>query len=297
MTLRDRGVIVTGASRGLGLAIAEACVDMGAHVVVCGRDEAALDEACRRLVDRAGAVDGADGGGGRVVEAVAADVSTHEGAQRVAAAAFDRLPAVHGLVNNAGIYGPIGRLEDTDWDHWVEAVHVNLLSVTLMCRALLPSFRARGYGKIVNLSGGGATAPLPRFSAYAATKAAVVRLTETLAHETADGGIDVNAVAPGAMNTQLLDQVLAAGPEAAGADFHRRALEQKANGGTPLDKGAQLCAFLLSGASDGITGRLLSAVWDPWDTLPARRDELARSDVYTLRRIVPSDRGLDWDDG
>lgn len=286
-------MIVTGASRGLGLAIADTCVEAGAHVVICGRGEAALAEARRRLIDRA---DSANGGGSQVIEAVVADVSTAEGAQRVAATAFDRLPFVHGLVNNAGVYGPIGRLEDTVWDQWLEAVHVNLLSVILMCRAVLPSLRAQGYGKIVNLSGGGATAPLPRFSAYAATKAAVVRLTETLAHETADDRIDVNAVAPGALNTHFLDQVLAAGPESAGADFHRRAMEQKENGGTPLGKGAQLCAFLLSAASDGITGRLLSAVWDPWDALPERRDELAKSDVYTLRRIVPSDRGLDWED-
>jgi 3-oxoacyl-[acyl-carrier protein] reductase len=165
----------------------------------------------------------------------------------------------------------------------------------LPCRAVLPLFRRAGYGKIVNLSGGGATSPLPRISAYAASKAAVVRFTETLALEAADAHIDVNAVAPGALNTRLLDEVLDAGPERVGQDFYDRAVKQKEKGGAPLSKGAELIAFLLSAASDGITGRLLSAVWDPWSTLPERWPAIANNDVYTLRRIVPKDRGLDWE--
>jgi 3-oxoacyl-[acyl-carrier protein] reductase len=159
---------------------------------------------------------------------------------------------------------------------------------------VLPIFRAAGSGKIVNLSGGGATAPLPRLSAYAASKAAVVRFTETLAEELRGTRIDVNAVAPGALNTRLLDEVLAAGADKVGKSFYERALKQKAEGGAPLDKGAALCAFLLSDESAGISGRLLSAIWDPWSELPARRAELAESDIYTLRRIVPKDRGRDW---
>jgi len=90
--------------------------------------------------------------------------------------------------------------------------------------------------------------------------------------------------------------VLAAGPDKVGKGFYDRALKQKADGGAGLEKGAALCAFLLSAASDGITGRLLSAVWDPWADLPARRAELAESDIYTLRRIVPKDRGKNWDE-
>ncbi len=159
---------------------------------------------------------------------------------------------------------------------------------------MLPGFRRRGWGKIVNLSGGGATAPLPRLSAYAASKAAVVRFTETLSEELRGTHIDVNTVAPGALNTRLLDEVIAAGPDKVGKTFYERSLRQKADGGAPLEKGAALCAFLLSAESDGITGRLLSAVWDPWSDLPGRRAELDESDIYTLRRIVPKDRGRDW---
>jgi 3-oxoacyl-[acyl-carrier protein] reductase len=151
--------------------------------------------------------------------------------------------------------------------------------------------RAAGYGKVINLSGGGATAPLPRISSYAASKAAVVRFTETLAEETRDVGIDVNAIAPGALNTRLMDELIAAGPEKVGAAFFEKMTKTRDGGGTPLEKGAELCVFLASSASDGITGRLLSAVWDDWAKLPEKRDELARGDIYTLRRITPEDRG------
>ena len=151
--------------------------------------------------------------------------------------------------------------------------------------------RQQRYGKIIALSGGGATAPLPRISAYAASKAAVVRFIETLALEVADDGIDMNSIAPGALNTRLLDQVLDAGPDVVGTDYFARMVREKERGGTPLETGAELVRFLASAASDGITGRLISAVWDDWRHMLDLRDRLATSDVYTLRRIVPEDRG------
>jgi 3-oxoacyl-[acyl-carrier protein] reductase len=94
----------------------------------------------------------------------------------------------------------------------------------------------------------------------------------------------------------MLDQVLAAGPELAGREFYDRMARTKKQGGTPLEHGAALAVYLASSLSDGITGRLLSAVWDPWERLAARRDDLDASDVYTLRRIVPRDRGFTWGD-
>lgn len=280
--LAGRSAIITGASLGLGRAIAEHFVAAGAGVLLVARHADALEQARRELHARAAP--------GQVVDAFAADVSCPADCSAVAARAAERLPDLAVLVNNAGVYGPMGAIEAIDWSAWEEAVRINLFGTVLMCRAAIPLLRRRGFGKIVNLSGGGATAPLPFLSAYAASKAAVVRLTETFAHELKDARIDVNAVAPGALNTRLLDEVLAAGPEKVGADFHRRALKQRDEGGAPLDQGAELCVFLASAASDGITGRLLSALWDDWRALPARRDELAASDVYTLRRIVPADR-------
>jgi NAD(P)-dependent dehydrogenase (short-subunit alcohol dehydrogenase family) len=286
LKLSERGIVVTGASRGFGRAVAASCLSEGAHVVICGRDLEALDQASAELRGTTH---------GDRVHPFVGDVSQPDQVSRLIEFARERLPRVYGLVNSAGVYGPMGLVEEIDWGAWVQAVEINLMGTVLPCRAVLPLFRAQGYGKIVNLSGGGATAPLPRLSAYAAGKAAVVRFTETLAEETQGSGIDVNAVAPGALNTRLLDEVLAAGPKQVGDAFYERALKQKDEGGVPLEKGAELCSFLLSAASDGISGRLISAVWDPWEKLPELRAKLHQSDIYTLRRIVPADRGLDWD--
>src|SRR5262249_47344030 len=148
--------------------------------------------------------------------------------------------------------------------------------------------------KIVQLSGGGATTPMPRLSAYAAAKAAVVRFAETLAHELVPYRIDVNCIAPGVLNTRMLDEILAAGPDVVGQDFYDRSKTQKESGATPLARGVALAVSLASPASDGITGRLLSAVWDAWPDLAGHKAALADSDIYTLRRIVPKDRGEDW---
>ena len=284
--LTGRSAIVTGSNQGLGLAIAERFLASGASVLLMARDAARLDVARQELSRHARP--------GQNVHAVPGDISRAEDCTAAVEEAVKHFGGLTILVNNAGVYGPMGRLEDVDWSEWEEAIRINFLGTALMCRAALGQMRARGYGKIVNLSGGGATAPLPRFSAYAASKAAVVRLTETLAEEVAESGIDVNAIAPGALNTRLLDQVLEAGPDKVGRAFHERAEKQRDEGGVPLEKGAALAAFLASARSDGITGRLLSAVWDDWPRLADRRAELEKGDVYTLRRIVPKDRGLDW---
>jgi NAD(P)-dependent dehydrogenase (short-subunit alcohol dehydrogenase family) len=135
---------------------------------------------------------------------------------------------------------------------------------------------------------------MPMLSAYAASKAAVVRFAETLAGEVLADGIDVNAVAPGALNTRMLDELLDAGPEAVGEARYAQALAQRDDGGASVERAAELAAYFGSRASDGISGRLVSAVWDPWEELGERAGDLAGTDIYTLRRIIPSERGHGW---
>jgi NAD(P)-dependent dehydrogenase (short-subunit alcohol dehydrogenase family) len=287
-SLKNRSAVITGASQGLGLAIANAYVEAGANVMLCGRDPGRLERARLELASMAAP--------GQTIASQVADVSVRDDVDRVVDAALNLFPRLHVLVNNAGVYGPKGLVEGVDWEEWAQAVAVNLLGSVLMCRAVLPHFRTHHYGKIVQLSGGGATTPLPRISAYAVSKAGIVRFVETLAEEARDDHVDVNAIAPGALNTRLLDEVLEAGPERVGKAFYAKALAQRERGGTPLTQGARLAVFLGSAASDGISGRLISAVWDRWEDLPRHRDELQGSDVYTLRRIVPRDRGMAWGD-
>src|SRR5262249_19905672 len=245
--LAGRAALITGASQGLGRAIAEAYVREGASVVICARDGELLE----RTRDELRAI----AGPGQRVIAEACDVSRPAAVDEMVAASLRALPELDILVNCAGIYGPKGAFEDNDWDAWVQAIEIDLFGAVLLCRSIVPHWKRRGRGgKILQLSGGGATAPLPRLSAYATAKAAVVRFAEPLAHELAAHRIDVNCIAPGALNTRMLDEILAAGPDAVGAEFYQRSLAQKQTGGAGLDKGAQLAVFLASRDSDGITG-------------------------------------------
>jgi len=287
-SLAGRTALITGATHGLGLEIARAYLLAGAQgVYICGRDRAALEAALDELRESARA---AQHVGGAV-----ADVADADAVQRLAADAMSALGGITILVSNAGVQGPKGALEAVDWREWVRTIEINLLGSVLVARSLIEHFKQRGYGKIVQLSGGGATAPMPSLSAYAASKSAVVRFAETLAVELRGHGVDVNALAPGALNTRMLDEVLEAGPHRIEPAYYERALQQQKSGGVPLARGAALAVFLGSAGSDGISGKLISAVWDPWTELSEHRDDLS-GDVYTLRRIIPADRGLGWGD-
>lgn len=283
--LAGKNVIVTGASRGLGACIARAMWHAGAHLLLVARTESALLQLKGKLE--------AEAGSEQRVEVLTADLASRDAVPAIVARArglWDRLDA---LVNNAAVPGPIGKVWENDWEEWQATLRVNLLAPVELCRACLPWMIAERRGKIVNISGGGAAGPRPHFSAYAVAKTGLVRFSEILAEEARDANVQVNCVAPGAMNTEMTRAVLRAGLERAGAAEYRRAAEQVGGSGTKPERAAELCVFLASSASDGITGKLISAVWDPWERLSEHRRDLA-SDVYTLRRILPGDRGMDW---
>ena len=286
--LKDKVGIITGANQGLGLEIARHYLAAGASLALCARNEALLNEAKTTLQALANPK--------QQILVAPCDVSSRADVDQFVEKTQDHFGRIDILVNNAGVYGPKGEIEEVDWDDWVRAIDINLLGSILLCRAVLPSMKARGAGKIVQLSGGGATNPLPRISAYAVSKAAIVRFIETLAEEVRDHHIDVNAIAPGALNTRMLDEIIEAGPDKVGKVFYERSLKQKEAGGAPLDVGSRLAVFLGSDASNGITGKLISAVWDKWEEWPNHLDELKKSDAYTLRRITGRDRGFGWGD-
>jgi 3-oxoacyl-[acyl-carrier protein] reductase len=285
-TLAGKHALITGASRGLGLEIARHLAHAGVHLALFARDQATLAAAATSLRD-------ACSDPTQVIHSYALDLANDQQIEQAVGRCIDDFAHVDILVNNAGIQGPIGSLDQVDWQAWRGVLEVNFVAAAHICWLLIPGMRARGRGKIINISGGGATGPRPDLSAYAASKAALVRLSETLAEELRESGVDVNCVAPGAMNTRMLDELLAAGPGGARHEYER-AIAQAQSGGTPPEKAAALIVFLASAASDGITGRLLSALWDDWANLPDKREQLAKSDIYTLRRIVPEDRGEKW---
>jgi 3-oxoacyl-[acyl-carrier protein] reductase len=274
MKLVGQVAVVTGGSRGIGKAIAAALLAEGAIAVVMARTGSAVENAVAEL-SSLGSVTG-----------FACDI----GVPQQVKVLFETIIRQHGpidiLVNNAGVQGPIGPLWENDPGAWWRTLQTNLLGVFLCCRAVLPEMIERRRGKIINLSGGGATASRPFFSAYAASKSAIVRLTETLAEEVRPYGIQVNAIAPGAVNTRMLDEVLAAG-SVAGETALDEARRQKKHGGVRPERAAELVVFLASDDSAGITGKLIGAVYDEWWDWPKRVELLASSDLYTLRRLDP----------
>lgn len=205
------------------------------------------------------------------------------------------IPHLDVLVNNAAIQGPIGPLCENDLSAWQQTLQVNLFAPVALCQGLIPLMKRPDGASIINLSGGGATGPRANFSAYATAKAGLVRFSDTLAEELKGDGIRVNCIAPGAMRTAMLQEVLQKG-DAAGKREVSLASEVFAKGGASMDRVADLALFLASDASKGISGKLISAVWDNWEQWPQHLDELSQSDVYTLRRIAGRDRGFVWGD-
>ncbi len=287
MKLKNLNALITGGSQGLGKTIAEHFLREGANAVLCARSEKELFATRDELAQKFPA---------QKVSAKTCDVSNESQVNELVAFALRELGSIDALVLNAGIYGPMGATESVDLAEWKRAIDINLFGVLLPCRAAIPHFKKAGRGKIVVLSGGGATNPLPNISSYAASKAAVVRLMETLAEELKSFHVDVNAIAPGALATRLVDEVLAAGAEKVGAAFFEKNKGWKENGAVPLELGANLAVYLASAESDGITGKLISAQWDDWANFHKHRDELAASDIYCLRRITAKDRGKTWGD-
>jgi 3-oxoacyl-[acyl-carrier protein] reductase len=265
--------LITGAGRGIGRSVAIGLAQAGMDVVLMARTAAELEETRGHVAAL-----------GRSALAVRADVGCPEEVRAAVDQALERFGRIDVLVNAAGRQPPIGPLAENDAADWAQTIQVNLLGTFHCIQAVLPGMRQRRAGKIINFSGGGATSPRPNFSAYAVSKAAVVRLTETLAEELKPYNIQVNAVAPGAVNTRMLEEVLAAGT-VAGPELNE-AQRRKERGGTPPELAAALVAFLASEASDALTGKLISAPHDDWqDWDAARIAELMPTPMYTLRRL------------
>lgn len=196
------------------------------------------------------------------------------------------------LICCAGIQEPIGPAMEMDPLAWRKNLAVNLDGTFFAIRAFYPLLKkSSARAKVICFSGGGSTGPRPNFAAYGVAKTGVVRLVEMLATEWQNEKLDINAIAPGAIFTKMTEEVLARGEKLAGAKEFESAAKMSRDNDAKLAKVLGLVETLLSAQGDGVSGKLISAPWDPWQNLPALRDELMKSDIYTLRRIVPEDRG------
>lgn len=274
MALEGKVAIVTGAGRGLGRAIAVALAKEGARLVIMSRSmkELKATAAETRL------------GEGRIVK-IRGDVTREGDIRRMVTAAASKFGRIDVLVNNAGTIGPIGPAGKVPVKEWARTVEVNLTGAFLCTRLVLPHMIREGGGKVINISGSG-EGPLANFSAYASSKSALNRLTETLAEEFKPYKIDVNAVAPGGISTRMTREIFEAG-KSAGLSEHGRAGKVLRSKGVPLELPASLVVFLASSGSDGLTGKVISAVHDDWKSFGGIAKELTGSDLYTMRRIYP----------
>ena len=274
MKLKGKVAIITGASKGIGKCIAETFAREGCNLTIASRhfDEisAAAEELKKYNVD---------------VLPMKCDVSNSAEVEEMVKKTMGRFEKIDILVNNAGIYGPLGLLINNDLEFWAKTININLMGTVMCTKFVLPYMMKTRKGKIINLSGGGSGgSPTPTISAYATSKVAVVRFTEVIAEEVKDYNIQVNSIAPGGVNTRLLDQVLEAADKL-DKKFLEKVKKQKETGGTPPEKAAQLVLYLASDDSDGITGKLISAVWDNYKNFSNQLDEIKGTQIYTLKRV------------
>jgi len=281
----NRVALITGGSKGLGAHLVRRFWLQGYSLVAIARDFADLHSVLNDLPFR----------GDQIAKPMVCDLADVFKVDSLLSSIKETVNHLDVLVNNAAIQGPIGSLCENDLLAWQQTLQVNLLAPVALCKGLIPLMKRPDGASIINLSGGGATGPRANFSAYATAKAGLVRFSETIAEELKGEDIRVNCIAPGAMKTAMLQEVLSKG-DSAGEREVALASEIFAKGSASMDRVADLALFLASDASKGISGKLISAVWDNWEQWPLHLDKLSKSDVYTLRRISGRDRGFEWGD-
>ena len=287
MKHQGKQILISGASMGLGAGIACQVVKEGASVMICSRNNDELSAFAAKLTSIAHQ--------DSKIFYMCCDISKEDDVDALKERTLELLPDLHAVVNNAGVYGPFGAVEENDWESWKQAIAINLIGTVYFTRSFVPHMKARMKGKIVAISGGGATSPMPMISSYATSKAGVVRFFESLAGELADYNIDVNTLAPGVLKSRMTTELLSTNIERVGEKIYSRVSELEKNGEETIKRAAELASYLCGSESDGVTGRLISTIWDPWENFDAFKDQLSGTDIYTIRRIVPEDRGKKWD--
>lgn len=274
MSLHGKVIVITGGGRGLGREIALACSSMGAKVVVLARSKPELEDTVVLIKKNSG----------NVALGFQCDVADQVQVDQTFALIEKEVGPIYGLICAAAIYGPIGPIEDISLESWEQAIDINLMGTVRCLAAVLKGMKQRREGRIVLFSGGG-EGKMPRFSAYVASKGAIWRLTETVAAETFEHGVYINAIAPGAVNTKLLNEVLEAGPEKVGVDLYQKALKQKESGGSSPEKAANLILYLMSEKAKGLSGKILSALWDDYQSF-SDIQKITDSALYNFRRVT-----------
>ena len=243
--LTGKTAIVTGASKGIGLAIAELYAEEGANVVMTARGKDALEDAVATINAR---------DGGRAL-AVVADSADPEAPARVFKEAIDAFGQVDILVNNAG-WDVVKPFLDSDAEHWKKLIDINLYGPLNMHHAVLPGMVENGKGRVVNIASDAGRVGSSGESVYAACKGGIIAFTKTVARELARKGIQLNAVAPGPTDTPILAQFAQGDSGTKIAEGLKRAIPMKRLG-QPSDYPGIIC-FLASDDAGFITGQVIT---------------------------------------
>jgi len=238
-------IVITGTSRGIGRHLAESFLDQGYRVIGISRSETNIDHPAFRAIT-------ADLGDIRQVRALREDLAEEP---------------LAGLINNAGIHGPIGPFESSPVEAWINTFHVNLFGAAALTQICIPALR-KTEGFIIFFSGGGSAFPRPNFSAYGVSKTAVVRLSEVLASELSPQVL-VYCVAPGPNRTELLKEAIRGGEKVPPEDIVDFGYVQR------------LCDFLAHNRDPRYSGKFIHVK----DNFLELEDHQLAGDSYTLRRI------------
>ncbi len=287
-SLLQKTAIITGASSGLGFEISKAFLKAGSNLIICSRSEKDLAIALEKLNELKDER--------QKIFSLPTDISNEKDVDNLINESYKRFNKIEILVNNAGIIGPKGNFEDLNWDQWKYALEINFLGSAYLVKKLIPQFKKNNFGRIIQISGGGATSPLPLQSIYAASKAAIVRFIETVSLEVKEFNITANCIAPGQLNTRIMNEYIDAGPEKIGQSFYLKVQKQFKSGGAPISKAVNLALALATEEFPILRGKLISAIWDDWENFTKYEKELNSSDVYSLRRIIAKDRNFEWGD-
>jgi NAD(P)-dependent dehydrogenase (short-subunit alcohol dehydrogenase family) len=273
MMASRKSIVVTGASSGFGAAFARALAEDGHALFVCARRTDLLAQTAA---------------GYSSMFYAGCDVSREQQVENYFRQVGERTDCIDVVIHCAGILGPLGKFNEVDSDQWLAAVTTNLFGAYAVAKHAVPLMKAERRPRILILSGGGAFDPMPFVSAYGVSKAAVVRLVETLAVELTPRNIAVNAVAPGFAPTELHRATLAAGHERAGSHFDVTA-KLVSSWNSSMDVPVDCIRYMISEASAKLTGKTISARFDPWGEPEFDRliDEIVASPLYTTRRSTP----------
>ena len=273
MRLEKRSAIITAAGRGIGRAIALAYATEGALLALAARTAAELEDTAREIRSL-----------GASALVIPTDVADQEQVDRMVAQVIDEYSSIDVLVNNAGIGGPVGALQDNAPGYWAQTLQVNLVGTYLCWRAALPAMLRQGGGKIINVSGSGGATAAYHISAYCASKAAVVRLTECLALELEGTDVQVNALGPGGIHTRLVEEMQEEAAASGSDEIYEQSRNVTSGGGESMERVAELAVFLAGDDAGNLSGRLVSTR-DGLPTKPSRIPEIMTSDAYLLRRV------------